>query len=206
MDRAFIYWDNSNIFISAKEVAAQREGEGARARVRIHFRNLLDLARADRPVERALAVGSVPPELRHVWNSLENEGVDVRLLERGSLSGGEQGVDQLLQTQMLRDGFDFNGMPGTAILLTGDGRGFSEGAGFHADLERMRVRGWRIEVLSWRHSCARRMREWAVEHGTFIALDDYYESVTFLESPPAGHPVAEPRFVTSLDLEQRPRA
>lgn len=206
MEKVFIYWDNSNIFVSVKEVAAQREGEGTRSRIRIHFRNLLELARAGRPVERALAVGSVPPELRHVWNSLENEGVEIRLLERGSLSGSEQGVDQLLQTQMLRDGFDFNGDPGTAVLLTGDGRGFAEGAGFHADLERMRVRSWRIEVLSWRHSCARLMREWATEHGIFIALDDYYESVTFLESPPAGDPVAAPRFVTPLDLGQRPRA
>ena len=126
-----------------------------------------------------------------------------RTLERGSLGGSEQGVDQLLQTQMLRDGY---GKPGTAVLLTGDGRGFSEGAGFHADLERMRVRGWRIEVVSWRHSCARRMREWAIEHGVFIALDDYYESVTFLESPPPGHLVAAPRFVKSLDLNHRPRA
>ena len=206
MDRVFIYWENSNIFISAKDVAAQREGEGARARVRIHFRNLLELASAGRPVKRALAVGSVPPELRHVWNSLENRGVDVRLLERGSLSGSEQGVDQLLQTEMLRDGFDFNGAPGTAVLLTGDGRGFSEGAGFHADLERMRLRGWKIEVLSWRHSCARRMQEWALEHGVFVALDDHYESVTFLESPPQGDPVAAPRLVTPLDLDGRPRA
>lgn len=205
-DKVFIYWDNSNIFISAKDVAVQREGEGARPRIRIHFRNLLELARAARPIERALAVGSVPPELRTVWNSLENEGIEVRLLERGSLTGGEQGVDQLLQTQMLRDGYDFNGTPGTAILLTGDGRGFSEGAGFHADLERMRGRGWRIEVLSWRHSCARKMREWATEHGVFIPLDDYYESVTFLESPPQGHPIAPPRYPTPLDLAARPRA
>ena len=206
MNKVFIYWDNSNIFISAKDVAAQREGEAARARVRIHFRNLLELAHAGRTVENALAVGSVPPELRHVWNSLENEGVEVRLLERGSLSGSEQGVDQLLQTEMLRDGFDFNGDPGTAVLLTGDGRGFSEGAGFHADLERMRSHGWRIEVLSWRHSCARRMREWATENGIFIALDDFYESVTFLESPPAGYPLADARVVTPLDLDRRPRA
>jgi len=206
MDKVFIYWDNSNIFISAKEVAAQREGETARARVRIHFRNLLELARAGRPVERALAVGSVPPELRLVWNTLGNEGVEVRLLERGSLSGSEQGVDQVLQTEMLRDGFDFNGDPGTAVLLTGDGRGFSEGAGFHADLERMRGRGWRIEVLSWRHSCARLMREWATENGVFVALDDFYDSVTFLESPPPGYPVADARIVTPLDLGRRPRA
>lgn len=160
MGSVFIYWDNSNIVIGAQYVAMEREGQDARSRVRIHFRHLLELAHAGRPVERATAVGSVPPELRHVWNHLENEGVTVQLLERGSLHGREQGVDQALQTAMLRDGFDYNGTPGTAVMLTGDGAGFADGVGFHADLERLRQRRWRIEVLSWRHSCNRRMREW----------------------------------------------
>ena len=44
MDKVFIYWDNSNIFIGAREAAAEREGEAARSRVRVHFRNLLELA------------------------------------------------------------------------------------------------------------------------------------------------------------------
>ena len=165
MDRVFIYWDNSNIFISAQQVAASIEGGTARFRVRLDFQNLLELARAGREVEHAIAVGSIPPELRHVWNRLENEGFTVQLLERGALQGREQGVDQALQTAMLRDAFDYNGDPGIALLLTGDGSGFDDGVGFHADLERMRNRGWRIEVLSWRHSCNRRMREWAEEQG-----------------------------------------
>lgn len=203
MGEVFIYWDNSNIFISAKEIATEREGEDARPRVRIHFRNLLDLARADRPVHHAVAVGSVPPELRYVWNRLENEGVDVRLLERGALHGREEGVDQLLQTCMLRDLSDYNGDPGIAVLLTGDGSGFADGAGFHADLARMHRKGWGIEVLSWRHSCNRRMREWAEEKGVFIALDDFYESVTFLEAAAPGQPVVEARHVRPLDLASR---
>ena len=192
MDRPFIYWDNSNIFISAQEVAVEREGEAVRSRVRIHFRNLLELARAGREIQRAVAVGSIPPELRHVWNRLENEGVTVQLRE--------QGVDQVLQTEMLRDGFDHNGNPGVAVMLTGDGAGFADGVGFHADLERMRRRGWQIEVVSWRHSCNRRMREWAEEIGQFIALDDYYDSVTFLERPAPGEPIARPRYAVPLDL------
>ena len=204
MDKVFIYWDNSNIFISAQEVAVECEGEAARFRVRIHFRNLLQLAHGGRDIERAIAVGSVPPELRHVWNRLENEGVTVQLLERGALQGREQGVDQALQTVMLRDAFDYNGNPGTAVLLTGDGAGFDDGVGFHADLERMRGRNWRIEVLSWRHSCNRRMREWAEQNGKFIALDDFYDSVTFLESPPPGQPLADPRYAVPVDLSQRP--
>ena len=204
MDKAFIYWDNSNIFISAQEVAVEREGAAARARLRIYFRNLLELARGGREIEHATAVGSVPPELRHVWNRLENEGVKVQLFERGAIQRGEQGVDQALQTAMLRDGFDYNGDPGIAVLLTGDGAGFHEGAGFHADLERMRQRGWRIEVLSWRHSCNRRMREWAEQHGKFIALDDFYDSITFLEQPAPGQPIADPRHAIPVDLSRRP--
>lgn len=198
MDKVFIYWDDdSNIFISAQQVAIDREGEAVRSRVRIHFRNLLELARAGREIEHAVAVGSIPPELRHVWNRLENEGVTVHLLERGAMQGREQGVDQVLQTAMLRDGFDYNGEPGIAVLLTGDG------AGFDADLERMRRRGWRIEVVSWRHSCNRRMREWAEENGQFIALDDFYDSVTFLERPAPGEPVAAPRYAVPVDLNRR---
>ena len=100
MERVFIYWDNSNIFISAREVAVEWEGSTARHRVRVQFRHLLELARAGRDIEHAIAVGSVPPELRHVWNRLENEGVTVQLLERGALDGREQGVDQTLQTAM----------------------------------------------------------------------------------------------------------
>lgn len=204
MEKAFIYWDNSNIFIGARDVAVEREGNSARHRVRVHFRNLLGLAQAGREIEHAIAVGSVPPELRHVWNRLENEGVTIQLLERGALDGREHGVDQTLQTAMLRDTVDYNGDPGIAVLMTGDGSGFVDGVGFHADLERMHQRGWRIEVLSWRHSCNRRMREWALEIGTFVALDDFYDSVTFLERSMPGEPVALPREAVPLDLRSRP--
>ena len=201
--KVFVYWDNSNIFISAKDVAAMREGEAARFRVRVHFGHLLQLARAEREVEHAVAVGSIPPELRHVWNHMENEGVRVHLLERGTMHGGEQGVDHVLQTAMLRDAFDHNGDPGIAVLLTGDGAGFESGVGFHADLKRMHSRGWHIEVLSWRHSCNRRMREWAERNGSFVALDDHYESITFLERPAPGEPLANSRLVTAVDLDKR---
>ena len=130
MDKVFVYWDNSNIFISSQQVAAEREGDSARYRVRLDFRRLLELACAEREIEHAIAVGSIPPKLRHVWNRLENEGVTVQLLERGALQGREQGIDQLLRTAMLCDALDYNGDPGIVVLLTGDGSGFADGVGF----------------------------------------------------------------------------
>ena len=113
-------------------------------------------------------------------------------------------MDQTLLTAMLRDTIDYNGVPGIVVLLTDDGAGFDDGVGFHADLERMHRRGWRIEALSWRRSCRRRMREWAQENGKFIALDDFYDSITFLEPPAPGRPIADPRYAVPLDLSRRP--
>lgn len=181
MKKVFVFWDNSNIFISAKTVAAEREGGDAAYQVRIQFDHLLQLAVAGRPLEYAIAVGSIPPPLRHVWNRLEQAGVKVELFERGSLSSREQAIDQALQTHMLRKALDYNGAPGIAVMLTGDGAGFLDGVGFHADLERMHRKGWGIEVLAWERTCNPRLKRWAEEIGVFVPLEDYYEAVTFTE-------------------------
>lgn len=44
---------------------------------------MLRLAHADRTMEKAIAAGSAPPEMRQLWNRLENRGVEVRLFDRG---------------------------------------------------------------------------------------------------------------------------
>ena len=208
MEEVFIYWDNSNIFIEAQRLAEERnEHVDARYRVRINFDNILRLAHADRPMRKAVAAGSVPPELRQLWNRMENMGVEVHLFNRIRLDLGEQEIpDRLLQLQMLEDAMDYNGDPGIVVLLTGDGAGYLEGAGFHSTLERTHRRGWRIEILSWAHSCNFRMREWAQENGVFVALDDFYDSITFLEPSQPGHALALARNAVPLDLSRRARA
>ena len=198
MKKVFVFWDNSNIFISAKTVAAEREGGDAAYHVRIQFDNLLRLAVADRRLEYAVAVGSVPPPLRHVWNRLEQAGVTVELFERGGLSSREQAVDQALQNHMLRKALDYNGVPGIAVMLTGDGAGFLDGVGFHADLERMHKKGWGVEVLAWERTCNPRLRQWAEKIGVFVPLEDYYEAVTFTEDDSGAL-----RRANALDLTKR---
>lgn len=191
-----IFWDNSNIFIGAKYVASRREGPWAEPDIRIQFDALYDLARAGRPVERAVCVGSVPPELKTVWRRIRELGVEVELLERGQETGTEQGVDATLQVHMLRSLHDVD-PPGIAVLVTGDGAGFADGVGFHADLERMAVAGWGIEVMAWELSCATELEEWAKEEGAFVRLEDFYRAITFVEGlrPP-----------DRLNLSRRPQA
>ena len=105
---------------------------------------------------------------------------------------------------MLEDALDNIGDPGIVVLLIGDGAGYEEGAGFHATLERMHQLGWRIEILSWTHSCKRAMREWAEQNGVFVALDDFYDSITFREPSRPGHELAPGRESAPLDLSIRP--
>lgn len=205
MDRVFVYWDNSNVFHEAQRLADQLEGTpDARYLVRIHFDNLLRLAHADRPMAKAVAAGSVPPEMRQLWNRMENAGVEVHLVDRYERDRGEQDLpDRLLQLQMLEDALDNNGNPGVVALLTGDGTGYALGRGFHRTLERMQGRGWKIEVLSWAHACNQGMRRWAEANGLFVALDDHYHAITFREPSRAGHELAPGRRQSDLDLARR---
>lgn len=211
MNKVLIFWDNSNIFISAKTVAAEKEGQDAYYKVRISFDRLLKVAAADRTVASAIAAGSVPPEFRHVWNKMEQSGVQVELFERGSDSGKEQAVDQALQVHMLRKVIDHNGDPGVVVMLTGDGHGFNDGVGFQADLERMSKKGWGIEVLAWERTCNPRLKIWADSVGAFVPLEDFYENITYLEDDNGAIRKAKPvdlrrrkivPFQTTLPLKQ----
>jgi hypothetical protein len=196
-----LFIDNSNIFVSAKDEAHRVEGQQARNTIRLQFDALLQLALVGRRLERAFVVGSIPPEERAVWDRLTAAtGVAPELFERGSVSGGEQGLDQCLQVHMLRAITDYN-EPQICVLMTGDGAGYDDGVGFHADLERMHAAGWGIEVLSWRRHCRRALREWASTNGVFVELDAYYNSITFLEKSRRSTPlllanrvVASPRL------------
>ena len=179
-DEVYVFWDNSNIFIPAKYAASRKEGGFAEVNVRIQFDSLFRLAHAARAVRAGICVGSVPPDLRAVWDRLRASGIEVELYERGVGSGKEQGVDQCLQVHMLRALADCH-PPQVAVVLTGDGAGYEAKAGYHADLERLAKTGWGIEVLSWDIACNKRLREWAKGAGVYIPLEDYYNSVTFIE-------------------------
>lgn len=189
-----LFVDNSNVFLSARDEAIKKEGPLVRNRVRLQFEKIIELALCGRKLGQAYVVGSVPPEERAVWDRLAKAtGVEPELYERGSVSGGEQGLDQCLQVHMLRAISDFQ-EPQIAVLMTGDGAGYDDGVGFHADMERMHAAGWAIEVLSWQTHCKRTLRQWAEQNGVFVALDEFYDAITFVE---------QARKSGTLDLSRR---
>jgi len=136
-----------------------------------------------------------------VDEALRPAGDEYRL----ATSRGEQQVpDGWLQQHMIENALWNPGTPGVAVLLTGDGAGSSEGCGFHTTPELLHDKGWAIEVLSWWHSCKRQMREWAEVNGVFVALDDHYDAITFLEPSRPGFPLAPGRPAQALELKGWP--
>lgn len=103
-------------------------------------------------------------------------------------------MDQCLQVHMLRAINDYKD-PQSVVLMTGDGAGYEDGVGFHADLERMHESGWGIEVLSWEHSCNKNLKTWAGNKGVFISLDSHYDSISFVKGV---------RTSTAVALQSRP--
>ena len=195
----FIYWDNSNIFYEAQNVAEEVEGEvmDVRRRIRIDFHNLLYLARESRTLVRGVVAGSA------LWVAMEAEGVRVDRFDRGRASAREQEVpDVLLQYQMLND--SIRETPGTMVLLTGDGAGYVEGKGFRFTLESVKMLGWKVKVLSWVNSCNARLRQWAQQNGSFFALDPFYKGITFIV-PSNKEPGASGRLAAPIQLWRKRR-
>ena len=131
-------------------------------------------------VAKAVAAGSVPPEMKEVWENLRSSGVRTEIIDRRETGNAERELPDLhLQREMLLDAL--LNKPGTVVLLTGDSAGWAYNKGFLPVLKGMKQRGWHIEVLSWSHSCNTWLRQWVVQNGHFTSLDTFYPSITFLK-------------------------
>lgn len=198
--KVHIFWDHSNVFLSAQRACDDGKGAGYelghRLDARVHFRRLYDFAAAGRTVERAVAVGSIPPGLSALWSSLEGAGVAISLQERGAESGKEQAVDEALQLEMLRSVAD-RSSPAVAVLLTGDG-------GFEGDARRMLDAGWGVEVLCFAGSLSGKLRGIPADshgRGKYVELDPWYRQVVYLQG--LDEDILRP--ADPLDLTGRPR-
>ena len=193
--RVHIFLDNSNIFIGARDTCRDREDALRCGDARIDFQALLDFAAAGRTIEQAVAVGSIPPAMRAVWDRLRDVGVKVELQERGEYSGTEQAVDEALRLEMMHTLFDYS--PAVCVLLTGDGDFFGEA-------DRMLRAGWGMEILSFGCNLGRTLRQISTGYygrGRFVKLDDWYEQIVYLR----GGAMFPERTLAPLDLTGRPR-
>jgi hypothetical protein len=93
----------------------------------------------------------------------------------------EQGVDEILHMKMLESMIDAK-RPSTMVLATGDAAEAEYSAGFLRNIERALKKGWRVELVAWRHSMSN-----AYKSGSFLEkwkgrfsvleLDDFTEDL-----------------------------
>lgn len=176
----FIFWDNSNIHISGLvSVMPIKEPQATRELFRTDFANLFQLVCQNRPVDCAYLSGSIPPPNDGLWNYLRKMNISLQLLNKTVEGKEQESVDMSLQTMMLRTAFDNDSS--VMAVLTGDGAGKQLGEGFLSDLKRIKKIGWDVEVYAWETTCNRYLKDFATENGKFIRLEDYYNSITFIQ-------------------------
>lgn len=198
-----IFWDNSNLFHRLQDTCDDAKGGGLepghRLDVRLNFKATLEFARAGRTVEKAVAVGSIPPDLKVLWQRLGRVGVIVDLQERGADTGKEIAVDEALKLEMANSALDRD-QPAVAVLLSGDGD-------FRDTLDRMLKKGWGVEVLSFSKGFSGRLRQ--IAHGTYgrgkyVKLDDWYYQLSYRQELDEIGPKIV-RESLPLDLSKRPK-
>ena len=180
-DVVHIFWDHSNLFARAQDACDDRQGGGRdpghRLDARLHFKKVLDFASAGRVIEKAVAVGSIPPGVVALWDRLRDANVKVGLQERGAETGKEQAVDEAIKLKMMNSVVDRE-QPAVAVLLSGDGD-------FLDAVERMLNKGWGVEVLSFSKGFAPRLKAIATGYSgrrrEYIVLDDWYQQLVYLQ-------------------------
>jgi hypothetical protein len=93
----------------------------------------------------------------------------------------EQGVDELLHLKICQSLLDAE-RPSTIVLATGDAAEAEYSDGFLAEVERALVKGWRVELVSWKKniSNAYRKKRFAAKWGErfrIIELDEYADEL-----------------------------
>ena len=175
---------------NTREVGPLRTYNERRGRSDSDGRNV----RTRQAATRVLA-GSVPPSSEELWEWARKNKYQTDLLKRvesddGSIS--EQGVDEILHLKIANVLIDHPSTD-THVVVTGDGSVSEFGTGFIPQIERAIKLGWRVEVWSWSKTLSRKYltlsKKWP-QQVKLIALDPFYESVTFVRP---GHYYRIPR-------------
>jgi hypothetical protein len=173
---AALFVDVSNVFIGARDAAAARD-EDPRA-IRICAERLGALMACGRSTSERVALmnARVPDAVQQRFR----RSFEVISVEPGAITGSEQTNDSRLQVRMWQAPHAHQ--PGTIVLASGDGNGWTHGEGFLPPLVAARKMGWALEIVAWRASLNQHLRaRVAMLGGSIVYLDDNYEQVTFIE-------------------------
>ncbi|MGI9306429.1 MAG: hypothetical protein ACR2P5_03900 [Gammaproteobacteria bacterium] len=189
-DNIHIYMDAYSVMSGAAEIQTDYDAEHWDS---IYFRNLFELARNRRNIASVAVAAPKGMELLRtaIYGLRENK---TEVASRNPET--EISCADFLAAQMLRDALRYSGGANTAVLITGDGCGFADEPLLLGDAAILRKNGWKVEIMSWRQISDPRMVQWAQKNGAYIAMENFYDSITMNKKGA--------RLAKKLDLSKEP--
>jgi hypothetical protein len=135
--------------------------------------------------------GSGDLETEKVFSALREKGVKLLIIP-GTEGGENETVDMAVQLYMYRHARKYRDTPGTIVLCTGDGKGYSKEEGFLFDVEGFILDGWRLVLYSWDSVCHDALKAFARKHGTYLSLERFYDAITFIQDGRKSVPLKTP--------------
>ena len=170
----WIYVDDSNIWISAKKLAATVKKLKTKEdhRVRIDVGRLADVVARTRPIAQGFLYGSEPPPVDTVWEKIKDRGWEVYRKKRSTVTGKEKGVDGQMVADITERACDTPPEKRTTIvIISGD-------ADVKPAIDKvLKHAGWKVEVCMWKDAMSAVLKRMSDVQVDF--LDEFIGQITF---------------------------
>jgi hypothetical protein len=167
---AFVFIDNSNIFIGA-----QLDGNVRDLAVRVNIRALCEVVEGGLPCHYRAVTGTAPASSR-IWHEWENN--QYRVFLSGRQGGSDDALHHTIAEQLRHNA----SQPQILVLATGDGNETERFGSFPQLAEEALQAGWDVRVWSWEQSISGKFRDLMARYADQIHisfLDPFKQTITF---------------------------
>ena len=200
-DHVFIYVDDSNMWIEAKKLAANKLNLKSveDPRLRLDIGKVTDVVANNRKVAWGILYGSEPPPIDSVWQKIRERGWKVIITQRSSFTGKEKQVDH----QMVADITALVSgciVKGKIVMVSGD-------ADMIPAISKSLQMKWSTEIWMWGNGVSNALKQLAEENPGLMSiniLDSRLEEVTFTNFTFGATKIPDTRSVIIKDIDFTP--
>lgn len=200
-DHVFIYVDDSNMWIEAKKLAANKLNLKCveDPRLRLDIGKVTDVIANNRKVAWGILYGSEPPPIDSVWQKIRERGWKVITTQRSSFTGKEKQVDH----QMVADITALVSgciVKGKIVMVSGD-------ADMIPAISKSLQMKWSTEIWMWGNGVLNALKQLAEENPGLVSiniLDSRLEEVTFTNFTFGATKIPDTRSVIIKDIDFTP--
>ena len=200
-DHVFIYVDDSNMWIEAKKLAANKLNLKCveDPRLRLDIGKVTDVIANNRKVAWGILYGSEPPPIDSVWQKIRERGWKVITTQRSSFTGKEKQLDH----QMVADITALVSgciVKGKIVMVSGD-------ADMIPAISKSLQMKWSTEIWMWGNGVSNALKQLAEENPGLMSiniLDSRLEEVTFTNFTFGATKIPDTRSVIIKDIDFTP--